>query len=599
MLCNIKSVEASLQRQGRVCRRRLKALWNTWKIPSAITVGVVSAVSLLPWAGPWYPFSSAACGAFLPSVASALAAVLALLFAVVLIAFELLRRLLPRYAHKQVFGNPSLRMLASLYIWALLLALCCTLLIEDTPTIVLHNLTLLVGAYTLACFLLLFPLTINVIRSAQVSNSICQIADTVVPSQVDGVTAEEFRRVRATDHFEAQEEEPLRQLSEAASRALADESPLVAQNILFAVTQRLLSLLDANALEARHSIDYFMPLYRRVLSQAIKVEHDETAVSVMHSFEVLLVWAAERQLPWHHLSPLNGTLAEAMEMLLRSGLQRAREQGQVLLYRVAICFWQNAHRLEDPWKAGPEESNQWTSLSDEHMQMLHRSGEIALEIGASGAADRAARQLEYLLDELPTLTNLSHKQVSGVLSWLCCYLDDLAVRMAQRWPDPSSAYFPYNSFTIEHCLKSQTPHRTFLLVRSCQLAVMLLKAGCKSWFHLNELGTIGRVLSRSAVQDPLSRQAVSYVVGAFNELRRIMDDNWHPGYERLYVETHEQLVSIYSWLLDHSEPGELGKLKRQVALTTSSFLHLPEIARRQYKEQQLIWPDGDEQETAT
>lgn len=599
MPCNIKSVVSFLRRQGRAYRGRLKALWNAWWIPSALTVGVFSAVVFLPWAGPWYPFASAAYEAFLPSVASALAAVLALLFAVVLVAFELLRRLLPRYAYRQVFGSPNLRLLASLYIWALLLSLCCTLLIEDTPSIVLHNLTLLLGGYTLACFLLLFPLTINVIRSAQVSTSICQIADTIVPSHPGGVTAEEFHRVKAIDHFENQEQEPLRQLIGAAARALSDESPLVAQNILFAVTQRLLSLLDTNGVDVRRTLEYFMPAYRRILSQAIKVGHEGTAISAMQKIEILLVWTAGRQLSWHELIPLNCALKEEIDMILRSGLARPREYGQALLYRAAMEFWRHAARLEDPLKAGPYASNQWRNLSEEYVRMLYRSGEIALEIEDFAAADEAARQLGYLLENVLALTTLSHKQVLMILHWLCYYVNDLALRIAQRWPDPMAAYFPYDAWTIDRCFKSQTSYYTLLLVESCQLSVRLLKAGCKSWFHLNEIGTFARMVSERAVQDDASRRAVVYVARALDALRQIMDRSWHPEYENLYAETHAQLLLIYSWLAHHSQPGDLHELKEQVASAAASFAHLPEIARKLYEEQQLVWPADDEEKTAT
>lgn len=536
-------------------------------------------------------------------IVGALASILGIIIAVILVAFEILRKTYTTYAFKSFFHNERLRELFYLYISTIIFS---TLTIASvSEPLDFHKIGLVYFSlfFFIVSVAILFPYSKRIIASAQSKEGIQELVNQIDHSAISSFSY--FRvGVPPSAYISVIEDNPIFILSEVAIRTLKDDDRLTPKLVLVESTNRLLKMLDTPT-DRRMTINAYLVIFRNTARQAIQSRQEGTLRTILDCVETIHSCCAEKQIPWHEVIELDETLNSILEESIKTGLD---ETGRAGLYTIERILEEhldkNVPKESEIWtlhigssKKIPvdhDKSNQWRHVSTGYIEMISSLVEksIALKRGhvVGGGLTSLMSITSAVID-----SKLGDLQKALIIWWSCYYAKTLILKCVDEGIYKEvTVLSPFNSSTINHALGKKVEYSRKLLLQFSELLFQLAQRNSLDPFILNELGTVGRGAVRKLGEDKIYKETLIFVSDVFSKLREIIEAaGLSEENKGIYLELHSQTESLRKWMQQHKKKDQ--EVENTINDVLSKFDEL-QTFKKERRERLVRWPQIDKKE---
>jgi hypothetical protein len=531
-------------------------------------------------------------------VAGALASILGIVVAVMLVAYEILKRIYSAYAFKSIFNNRYLKTIISVYIITIIIS-SVTIITLSSP---LSNRNIDHIYYSFILFVLalsiLFPHLKQILTSTESKNKIIELVQKISYSEIS-LFDRRSQMEPATNYVSRLEESPIYVLSEAAIRTIKDNDRLTPKLILTEATNRLIELLKSSSGQRRRIIEAFLIIFKNASTQAISLRQEGVVQVVLDCIEYVHLFCAEEKAPWYVMIELDELLRDIINESIEAGLDDVARSGHYRIERIMQAHLKNNIPPENEiWdlqlRAGKDippdhdKSLQWRHVSDDYVRMI--SGLVEKAIGMKRA--------EVISSGLWTLGNigsyiinseLGELQKDDVLRWINYYSGDLTLKCVDAGLQKQLYLIsPFRAHYIEDALDKNARYSKYPLTTFSESLIKLAKKGYYDTFILNELGTTGRGVVRRIGQNKIYKEALLYIIEVFSKIREILEQNMSGGKGLFYIELFTQIESLKKWMVSEKKKDE--NIDNKLADALSKFNRLNEI-KAELEEGHIKWPE--------
>jgi len=468
-------------------------------------------------------------------IAGALAAILGIIIAVLLVAFEILRRTYAYYASREVFRARELKSLFTFYLFSISISTISVATIEDPLSIRNLNLIYFSICLFLICMIILYPCSKAILTSTRSQTRIKELVD-----KIDFKTISEFNDTsqQTSSYLHTIEENPVYILSEAAIRTIKEGDRLTPQFILIESTNKLLDLLNQpnSFIDKRTLIKTFLVIITSSANQAIRDRHVIISRAVLDIIERIHSFCAENKLVWHEVVELNETLQSMIEQMMKVGLDTMAKRGMRVIERI---FWKhlmyNIPSEKEIWSLHVEKNKrnsvsediekdlQWESVSTEYVNMLYRLTEKAIELKKGDLVWTGLHCLERIATRV-TDSKLGDLQKKAII-WRCYEdIEQLVLRCVEQGVyEKIPSLSPSKHSHIYRTLEKDAEFSSISLKSFGNTLIQLTREGIIDTYQFSKLSIIGKLTVDRIDDSPRHEKALHFICDVFDEIRRILD----------------------------------------------------------------------------
>lgn len=542
----------------------------------------------------------------LSTIIGSLAAILGIIIAIMLVAFEILRKIYFTYAFKSFFQDKHLKKLFFIYIFTIIVSILTLVSLSDPLSsrdvdLIYFSLLLFVGS-----LLILFPYSQKIISSTQSKKRIEDL--------VERIDDEEIVLFRLQNHLMLTpvldygdgdydvvtppiEKNPIYILREVAIRSLKDDDQIIPRFILAESTKKLLTVLKnvENYDKSRETINVFLSIIKNTASQAIKSRQEVMLHAILEAIEGIHSFCAENKLPWYVVIELNDALIEINEEMMKSDLINVSPRGLHTIERIMKEHLEKNIPLEDEiWllsamddKKVQQDTNkdvQWQEVSDSYIRMVLNLTETAIELQKSEVVNTGL----FVLDNIASVVidmNLGDRQKTWIIRWCYYYVKELILKCVKEGLYRKGTVRPH-FFAMDKALEKKARYSNIPLITFSDILIQLAQKKSLDSFILNDLGTLGRGSIGKIGEDAIYKDSVLFIVKVFDKIKKIAEKDLNEENKQIYVEIHTQLDSFRRWI----ENSEKKDSDVEIALNDviNSFSKLDQI-KREYEKGAITW----------
>ena len=533
-------------------------------------------------------------------IIGSLASVLGIIIAVILVAFEILRKSYNIYAFKTFFKDEKLKELIILYIFTII----ASLITLSTLSVPLNSRSINLIYTSLFLFIIslviLFPYSRIIISSTKSKEKIKEIVD-----QIDYSTIHSLNYLRPSIppsvYISQMEENPLFILSEVGIRTLKDDDRLTPKLILVECGNKLLKMLGDFPDSKRGVINSFLIVFRNISRQAINLHQEGTLITVLDVIETLHNFCAENKTPWHELIELNQFISDFLQETLIAGLDEITSRGLYMIERIMKKHVEkNIPKEEEIWilhfhqnknnkiKHDAKKDLQWEHVSNEYIRILSNITEKAIRLHKGETVRTGMHALSSVVSEVLNM-QLGDLQKHFIIRWCCYYMKDLTIKsVEENLYTRVLAINPFSYLGIDRALDQKKEFSKEPLIRFCETLILLNKRNALDTFVLNELGAIGRSCVHKLDEHSLYKEALIFIVKTFNKLREDVEKEINnSNIKRIYIELRDQVFSLKRWMKDYNKKDE--EIEILIENTLSSFDYYEEL-KNELEKGIIKWP---------
>ena len=543
--------------------------------------------------------------ALLSTIIGSLAAILGIVIAVMLVAFEILRKTYSAYAFKSFFQDTRLKEIFSIYASTIIVSVLTLASLSDplnSRDIDLIYLSLLLFAGSL---IILFPYSQKIIGSTQSKKRIEDILE-----KIDGAAIRFFRLsthsmvtpvLDDSGRYEVVtsiiEENPIYILKEVAVRSLKDDDLIIPRFVLAESTRKLLAILK-NVDErdkARDTINVFLIIIRGTARQAIKSRQEGILYAILGAIEGIHSFCAENKLPWYVVIELNNALVEIIEETIKSDLTNVSKYGLYTIERIMKAHLEKNTPSEDEiWtlhiysgekvQHDTNKSLQWQDVSDRYIRMVSNLTETAIDLQKSEVVNTGLFVLENIASEAMNL-DLGDRQKTPIIRWCYYYIEKSILKSVEEGLYSKGAVRPI-FYGMDAALEKKAKFSNIPLITFSKILIQLAEKNSLDSFILNDLGTLGRDSITKVEENTIYKDSVLYIIKVFDKIKNITEKNLNEENKQIYVEINTQLNSFTRWM----ESSTKKNCDVEIALDKilNSFDKLDQI-KREYEKDMITW----------
>lgn len=530
-------------------------------------------------------------------IAGALASILGIIIAVILVAFEILRKTYTTYALTAFFENERLRELSILYVSTIIVSILTLASLPDPLDV--RDVSLIYFPLFLftICISTLFPYSKEIIASTQSKERIMKLVNDIDYSAVSIFSR--FRPpVPPSKYIKSMEDNPIFILSEVSIRALRDDDRLIPNLVLTESTNKLLKMLD-NGGDKRETINAFLVILKNTARIAIRSRQEGILRTVIYSIEIVHDFCAEKQIPWHEVIELNEFLADMLEESIKAGLTQPVEHGFWTIERFTKEHLnKNVPNEDEIWdlhihtgKKVPvnhDKSLQWWHVSQEYPMMIRTLVEKAIELRRARMASVGLGSLIRIASEVID-SQLGDLQKSRVVSWCYYYAKTLTLKAVDENLYRRAGFLsPFRSLRIKEALEKEVEFSKEPLIQFSDFIIKLTQKDSVDAFDLNELGTIGRGVVDKLGKNKIYKEALFLIIEVFDRLRKIVGADLTEEKKPIYLKINSQVKSLKEWMEAHKKEDR--DVEKKLNSLLSRFSKVEKL-KTEYKESIIKWPE--------
>lgn len=504
----------------------------------------------------------------LASIIAALSSILGIIVAILLVAFQILRKTYATYAVRDVFDNTSLLSLFTLFVMTIIVSSISLAGIENPLSIRNINLSYVSFFSFTICLAVLYPLSKNIISSVRSKTRIKDIVSEIDKEKISQLFDQSHhirpRIPEPSKQMSVLEENPLYLLSEISIRAIKEDDRLLPKMILYESTNRLVFLIGKEVKskgDIRLLIRAFLIIIENSASQAIRQRKQSVLRSIFTVIREIHLFCASKKIVWHELIELNNTLNEIIEKAIKKDMEDAALSGFYTIGDICKAHLQtNIPEQEELWMlhfslgkkknlpADTDKDLQWKAVSDGFPDMAFSLSKKAIELGKANIVNNGLFCLYTIISSTANI-ELGNLQKEYIISK--CYLH--SERILLKCADKNlygrlSPSFPFSHTLILRILSKNLSFSKIPIIRFCETLIKLAEKEFFDPFLLNELGTIGRHSITKIKGNNIYTKSLLFICDSLNEIRKILEKEEPIISKSYYLELYKQVKSFEKWM---------------------------------------------------
>lgn len=504
----------------------------------------------------------------LPTLIQAIASIMSIIIAVVLVAFEIQRRLSAGLTVRYFLNNRHVRGFFALYVSTLIISIIALATLEATPSLLTIKLAYLaIGLSIYALFRLYFDLR-KMFSEMHIKSRSERIVGMIEVSHTE-IFGYDFNSLVNSNYLEAVEHNTLFVLTEMAVNLLRERDTTSALYIVSGVLDKLIKILDENFkdfnYERRGVIKGFLFLFSDVADEALKQGNSRMALFILHSFKKIHSYYADNKYRWSEMGELNNAIFSLLNEAIQVGMNELVTDGIYALEHIMeFHLEKNIPDAKDIWemKGGELKSEdksqiksdynldlQWDHVSSEYVRMIASLIENSLKNKNTNVLGFSS--LTFLSNKVLDMSNLTVKQKQRIVFQCYYYVRSLAIKGidAGVW-GKTSVPDPFHMGDVYGVLHYKKEFAKRILTEYGEYLIELAHRRMLDEFVLNEFGSIGRGCVRDINEDNIYHQALHYILRVFDVLRKEIEKDDSLESNKVYLELYDQINSFSKWSKD-------------------------------------------------
>ena len=547
------------------------------------------------------------------TIAGVLASILGIVVAILIVAFEILRKTYASYALKKLLQDKRFRLLLTFFISTILLSISSAPFIEETISVRALNLSYLSIILFFICLLLLYAYSKSIISSIISKKEIDEVIKKIGFAAIDQF--DYFRPpVSPTDFASAIQGNPIYILSEIAKRSIRDDDDLTPRVILKQTTNRFKELItqaneSLDKSRIRTVIDRFLIITKRSARQAVVQRQEITLKTILDSIEDIHCHCANHHVKHLNLRDLNDSLKELIEQAIDNNLDSVAVKSLGTVERILEeHLAKNVPPEEeirprltrmgeaqkgDRASVDRDKLSQWRGISTEYLFMLSELTENAI----------LNNKREYTVDALHAFTrialcsiestNLGDLQKRRIVETCYYTVQNLFIKCVQAKLYPKTrTLFPFSpSDIIDTLSKEKKEFSKVPLFTFCETLIELSKSDSLDDFTLSSLGSIAWVLL-DKIHDDFYAEALLCILKTFGLVRNKLELSDRIESKKAYIESFRWIETLQKSIEDK------GKRRKVIEMEISSSLKLYKKISdfiEEVERETLTWPSLSKQ----
>lgn len=532
-------------------------------------------------------------------IIGSLSSILGILFAVLFVAGELIRRRYPSSSFKNLFSNQQISQLFQLFISTIMLSIF-TLMIHNSDQfaeVYNNNLTHLCFLLFTISLLYIFPSVKNILTSTLSQSEITKIANDISSYHVDEMM---LRRTNLppAEQYSSLAKNPIMMLTEAGIATINNGEFMTPKLILEESTRRLIELLNPDDYLTRYNRDIiraFYIIYEVITKEAIKSGQRGTIQKVLDSFKEIHLYCAENKFPWHQLIELNKQISAAFSRIIESDLEDVASTGIWTLERILTYHLENNIPMESELtiftkeysKSSAELNIQWQHVSDDYIRLIYHLIKKSIHSKKFGLTFSLLNFFSSLPESFEQI-ELGESQKSQMYTMCHYYVYDLLDRCVKLGIiDDTDKPSIYSAFVIDSLIEKGSTYVKVPLYRFGQYLLLLADHEILGNYDLGEFCTMARMRLSASDKSKISVESILYVIDVLNTIKTKLDGCAEPFRSTCYVYLFEQVESLRT---NANNNVTNDKVTEEISLLQNSFNRLEEF-KQFLRESHLNWPE--------
>jgi len=486
-------------------------------------------------------------------IISSLSAILGIVVAIQLVAFEILRRKFYSFAYKEFFKSKNSKYLYIRFIVSIILSILTLLTLKESASNLNYLFTYLSLFLFLYCLIILFPSTKRLMLLSISKEKILELIN-----NIDIKTIENYTNTSTPEsvkqRIETIENNPIYILSDICVRSIMEEDRITPHFILIETGSRLIDLLNNSDKrnEARTIINSFFMIYKPTFIKAIHYKQSGVISTLLDVIERLHNYCADNKFVWVSMIEMDEDIEKIIIRLIKEGNTDLSQRGIWLLKRVFLKqLFNNLPPEEeidclfdfDPdRKVDHDKSSQWNHIGRDYLYMFDKIISIAINSERSEAVETGLSSLISIADEVNEST-IGDRKKNSIISFCYNYASSLSIKSVDAGLLKRSQFLiPFDS--MYSIINSAKDYSKLALKYVGNTYIEIAKRSNLNIFHIYEIVPIGRHCMSKVGQSDFYEEASIYLIDILNELQHIVLQGSQIDKENLLAEIHNHVKSI-------------------------------------------------------
>ncbi|MCK4358948.1 MAG: DUF2254 domain-containing protein [Candidatus Cloacimonetes bacterium] len=491
-------------------------------------------------------------------IIGSLSAILGIVVAIQLVAFEILRRKFYSFAYKEFFKSKNSKYLIVRFIISIVLSLLTLLTLEEPASNQNYLFTYLSLLLFLYCLLILFPSTKRLILLSISKEKLLEIIN-----KIDTKTIQDYNNTSPRESIKQQieiiENNPIYILSDICVRLINEEDRMTINFILLEISSRLISLLNKSDKrdEARKIINSFFVIYKSTFSKAVYHKQAGIILTLLYIIEKLYNYCAENKFVWVSMIEMDDDIEKIIIKLIQRDNIDLSKRGIWLLERVLLKQLYNnlppeeeidmLYEFDPDRKVDHDKSLQWDHICNHHLYMFDKIISTAINLEKAEAVSTGLTSLVSIADRVDEST-LGDRKKSHIISLCYYYASSLSIKSVDAGLLKKVQYLiPFNSLEIYSIINSAKDYSKSALQHFGGTFIEIARRNNLNLYHIHDIGSTGRHCISKVDQSDFHKEATIYLINILNDLHNIMLQGNQIEKEYLLTKIHSQAESIRKW----------------------------------------------------
>lgn len=535
--------------------------------------------------------SSAAALQVLTVIIGSLAAILAIIFSIVLVVVGIVRKYAYRGKLSDVFGYYPLRELLLFYVTAVVSSLYVLATISDTLTIRSIHLICLEIYFFVVALLALYPAV----------KGLLDVTDpvTTVPRLIKEIkkSVAQFGRFSLTGDSEvipAEVTHPIFVLRDIAIKALSENDEVTTMQIINSMSRRLSVLVkqEKDAQNRRSIIDAFLLVWRSLMLRAVMLESEGVLFCLIDAIKAINVSTAKRDFTWFEVLELNRFHLELISKSLEGGYEEVATRAVYLLGGVfewnipnippaSELFMFADNKALATFDKDSEKDLKWEHLTSDLIRLLGSAAEEAIKYNNEAVARAALSNLSGLIYKVDRAEQLSDHQKGVIIAQICWTIRDNVINGIDKLNISQLFLFipGLDSYTHTGVLTSNKDYSKFPIIYYKDMYRRAIKKDVLTGYNLDGLRMVAFSLKDKLKNGDFKRvhKLMLYLVVLLDDVREKTESQETELARECYLAAYDKLKSIQLLVKELND----AEINNSIATALKKFKNISQLRKMQ------------------
>lgn len=523
-------------------------------------------------------------------VISALSSILSVFIAIILVTYQLQKKIYGIIAFKSLFDSPLIGVFIFFHATIIILSIYLIATIYQTPTQLQNTTAYLIFIIFSLLIIFLFPVSKKIIFSVFSKNQIIDIV-----KQIHYSHFEHYREIREFNESEtnALENNPIFLLSDIAVKSILEKERLLPRLVINLFLKRTIEILSQDYTDER----LIFTSSSIVLHTISIVAFDSNALTGLHydiifAIEEMHKFASNKLIRGHQLLELNELMENIALKSIKSGNFDITRQIIYAINRILILhlsknlpkeaeisefrFYDKRNNFQEV-NVTPnyELNNHWRHLRSDYTSILYNIFTSVLEKGNKDLIETCLYSYSSII------TNVIHINIELIQTKLIVndgidyFYKIISIANKENKINLNFISLPIDSYSLVDLIDKRPELFQFLLVRMTNLVIALIKKKIYIYSSFNDFGTIGRTAISLYLNKNEGLQTLKFIINILEQIKELLRKDINDETTIAILEIKNQLNSFITWFKD--ENIENLELTNQIQILIDEISKIPNI----------------------